>query len=419
MVQNPRNPIQPLLFGGVIALLLSIHVFTAFLAVIAIIPFFCIGFYRAQNKIVMLINAMLAVIIAICLSMNTFVAMLEVQSNTLIMPLVARDLYGGGTFLSTGAMDYNNFGLILSTLFLIQLVVTISQWKELTTLEKVINVTGLLFLIVSSKYFPWNHLTDWFPSLLSIQFLRRLASIPLVLLVLGFGITIDRGIQMVKNIHFKKASLISLSVIALLSTTNGWQLIENQARRWNSSEPLSGDTRAAEILEDDENKVRAALSDSDLSKAFTVSQKPTSDYLPTNTNLQNGYSAYSKEILHNDLNLNKEVTAKSELKLTWDSNQSDEENILLPVIIYNNSYVELNGEMLSSEDYTLSEIGSLILSNNHQKNTVIVGYQPSTLFSISLFIKFISIALVVIYLLYQLFKKLKKTSKAKNKRTRS
>jgi hypothetical protein len=316
-------------------------------------------------------------------------------------------------------MDYNNFGLILSTLFLIQLVVTISQWKELTTLEKVINVTGLLFLIVSSKYFPWNHLTDWFPSLLSIQFLRRLASIPLVLLVLGFGITIDRGIQMVKNIHFKKASLISLSVIALLSTTNGWQLIENQARRWNSSEPLSGDTRAAEILEDDENKVRAALSDSDLSKAFTVSQKPTSDYLPTNTNLQNGYSAYSKEILHNDLNLNKEVTAKSELKLTWDSNQSDEENILLPVIIYNNSYVELNGEMLSSEDYTLSEIGSLILSNNHQKNTVIVGYQPSTLFSISLFIKFISIALVVIYLLYQLFKKLKKTSKAKNKRTRS
>jgi uncharacterized protein HemY len=75
--------------------------------------------------------------------------------------------------------------------------------------------------------------------------------------------------------------------------------------------------------------------------------------------------------------------------------------------------------MLSSEDYTLSEIGSLILSNNHQKNTVIVGYQPSTLFSISLFIKFISIALVVIYLLYQLFKKLKKTSKAKNKRTRS
>lgn len=418
MVQNPRNPIQPLLFGGVIALLLSIHVFTAFLAVIAIIPFFCIGFYRAKNKIVMLINAMLAVIIAICLSMNTFVAMLEVQSNTLIMPLVARDLYGGGTFLSTGAMDYNNFGLILSTLFLIQLVVTISQWKELTTLEKVINVTGLLFLIVSSKYFPWNHLTDWFPSLLSIQFLRRLAAIPLVLLVLGFGITIDRGIQMVRNIHFKKASLISLSVIALLSATNGWQLIENQARRWNSSEPLSGDTRAAEILEDDENKVRAALSDSDLSKAFTVSQKPTSDYLPTNTNLQNGYSAYSKEILHNDLTLSKEVTPNSELKLTWDSNQSDDENILLPVIIYNNSYVELNGKMLSSEEYSLSEIGSLILPNNHQENTVIVGYNPSTLFSFSLFIKFISMALLLMYLLYQILKKMKKTSKQKNKRTR-
>ncbi|MBO6326289.1 hypothetical protein ACFC6Q_04405 [Enterococcus gallinarum] len=407
MIRDPDDPIHPLFFGSTFALLISIHMFTTFLAFLAIVPFYVIAFFNSKNKKKMLLNTFYSVLLAVCLSMNTFAAILDLHSDTLIMPLDARNLYNGGMFLSLGSMNYNNFGLILSAIFLIQLVVTVSNWRSLLLLEKLVNVIGLLFLLISSKYFPWNHLTEYFPSLLSIQFLRRFSGITCVLLILGFGFSIKHLYSAFSISTVKKGLIMTLSVIALFNTTNGLQLIDKQAKIWDSKNPLSGDTSAARPIESDPKIIREGLSSSNLSRAFEISEKPTPDYLPTNTNLKDGYATYYNEILQNKLDVKKEVTSDSKLKLTWNDKDNPKEEVLVPVIIYNNSTIELNGEKLQKKDYKLSEIGSLILKNNHQENQLIVGYSPSKFFQISLYIKALSLMYVFVCLLYKMKKKLK------------
>lgn len=402
MIQNREYPIQPIVFGSIFALLLSIHMFTTLLACIAILPFYIIGLIRSDQKIQMFKQTILAVFIAVCLSLNTFAAILDLHSDTLIMPLNAAGLYNGGTFLSLGAMDYNNFGLIFSLIFIFQLVITVAYWKNMSTLIKITNVTGLIFFVISSKYFPWNHLTEQLPALLSIQFLRRFSGITCVLLILGFGYSMNHLRHYLNKDETKKALMIGLAVLGLISTTSGLQLIDKQAQRWNSDSPLSGDTNAAQPIESDPNKIRTGLTSSDLSQAFTITQKPTPDYLPTKTNLINGYSTYSNEVLHNKLAITKTVTNDAKLKITWDSNQTEDKNILLPVIVYNNSTLNLNGKELTADDYQLSDIGALKLRNNHDKNTLVIGYQPSIFFTISLYIKGLAFIVLVLYSIWKL-----------------
>jgi len=407
MVQNRAQPIQPLVFGSIFALLLSVHMFTTLLACMAILPFYITGFIRSNRKLHMLGQTLLSIFIAICLSLNTFAAILDLHTDTLIMPLDAAGLYNGGTFLSMGAMNYNNFGLILSLIFIFQFVITVTDWKHMPSVIRLINGTGLVFFIVSSKYIPWNHLTEHFPSLLSIQFLRRFSGITCVLLILGFGYSMGRLHHYLNKKEVKKSLMVGLAVLGLISTTSGWQLIDKQAQRWNSDTPLSGDTNAAEPIETDPVKIRAGLSSSDLSQAFAITQKPTPDYLPTKTNLINGYSTYSKEVLHNELTVTKTVTDDAKLKITWDSNQTDNANIVLPVIVYNHSTVNLNGKELSSEDYHLSDIGALIVTNNHKENTVIIGYQPPLFFTLSLYIKGLTFVVLILYASWKYVQKIR------------
>ncbi|WP_461198320.1 hypothetical protein [Enterococcus sp. N249-2] len=413
MIQNPNKPVHPILFGSIIALLLSVHMFTAFLACLAILPFYIIGFLRTNRKKQMVGQTALAVLIAVCLSLNTFAAILDLHTDTLIMPLEASGLYNGGTFLSLGSMNYNNFGLIFSLIFVFQMVLTIFEWKQTPILIKVVNVTGMVFFIISSKYVPWNHLTGLFPSLLSIQFLRRFSGVTCVLLILGFGYSMNHLYQYFDKKEAKKALLVGLAVLGVSSTTSGWQLIDKQAQRWNSDAPLSGDTNAAQPIETDPAKIRAGLTSDDLSKIFMITQKPTSDYLPTKTNLINGYSTYSKEILHNDLPVTKTITNDAELKLTWNGSEIDQDTIQLPVIVYNHSTLELDGKKITAEDYTLSDIGAFIIKNDHKEHTLIVGYQPSILFILSLYIKGISVIALILYGVWSFTKRTTHSRKSK------
>ncbi|MEB5881600.1 hypothetical protein MXL84_06695 [Enterococcus gallinarum] len=406
MVKNRANPINPIFLGLIMALLISVHLFTAALATILLVPFFMYCFYYSDNKKRIIIQAFSAVLIAIGLSANTFFAYIDLMGNNLAYPFIPKELYSTTAYLSTNSMNFRNFGLILSTLFIFQIVYMFSYWNNLSIIERLLNVIGSMFLLFSSSYFPWNHLTELFPSLLKIQFLRRFMGIPSLLLILAFGLSLKRILIEVKSKSAKKNILILLITFALLNLTNGSKMIDNQAKLWNSNDPLSADTNVAEQLVQDPHQIRKLLTNSDdLSDAFKVSQKPTPDYLPVGPNLRSGYATYSKEILNTTINVTHRITENATLELEWNGNDYKEKELTLPIIIYKNSEVKFNGKILSKNEYKTSDIGSLIIKNPQQKNKVEVSYHSGKLFYFSWYIKILTILGLLIYIIIKKIRK--------------
>ncbi|EOH89641.1 hypothetical protein [Enterococcus villorum] len=411
MVNNKEKPIQPAILGGIISVILSVHMFSTLLAVVALFPFFLVGFIRCNKKVAMIKDALFAVLITIGLSFNTFAAFFDLSKDTLISPYPVTDLLSNSTSLSFGAISWTNFGLILSIIFIFQLVNTCLNFSRISLLEKVVNIVGLLFLFVSSKYFPWNDLGNHFAFIQKMQFPQRLGCIACILLLLGWSFTIQTVIlALKKNTMFTLIPI--LLTFSLLNLTGGHQLIMNTANIWNSDAPLSKDTNAAQTLETNATKIRQKFGgNSDLSEALKIHKKPMADYLPTYaTKIENPYKLYNNEVLNNKISLKKKIDKQGRIHLIFASENT--EKVTLPVIIYINTTIDVNGKSKNEIQYSLTPIGALEISPKVGKNEVVIGYQPNILFRMSFVIRILTFIIIISFysIKYRIFYQTEKIS---------
>lgn len=396
MIKDQSKPINPIILGISVSLLIATHMFSTLLAVIALIPFFICGFVRSEKKLSMLKDALLAILIAVGLSFNTFAAYLDVSGNRLITPYPVSDMLSNSTSLSSGSIGWTNFGLILSLIFIFQILFIFIQFNQIGILEKTITLTGALFLLISSKYLPWNSIGNHFTFIRKIQFPQRFGCIACILLIIGFCLTVQKLSKQLDSkliIDFNKTIFMS---IALLNLTGGYALVSDAANTWNSNDPLSRDTGAAEKLETDPNNIRKAFGGlNSLDAALNIYRKPTSDYLPAySAHIKDSYGLYRENIYDNKISLIKNVTHDGELQLTFYTDSTDE--IILPVIIYTNTTVKLNGEKLKEQDFSVSPIGALKLQPQKGENTIFIGYKPNFLFKISFLVRITTILTIVV-----------------------
>lgn len=412
MIRNRKSPIQPVVLGGTISLLLSVHMFSTLLAVAALIPFFLVGLLYSNKKLVIIKQALLAVVIAIGLSFNTFAAFLDLSNDTLIPPYAVTNLLSNSTSLSFGSIGWTNFGLILSMIFIFQLVFTIVHFNKLNVLEKTINLVGAFFLLVSSKYIPWNDIGNYFTFVRKMQFPQRLGCLACILLILGFGFTIQKTFVTLEKQSVLKISVPLLLTFSLLNLTGGYALISDTAAIWNSDAPLSKDTSAAETLESNASNIRHLFGgNADLSAALQIHRKPMADYLPASGGqLEDPYKAYKEDVLHNSIPLKRSIDKQGNIHLTFTA--KDTNKITLPVIIYHNSSLIINGKSRSEAQYSLTSIGALRISPKIGTNEIIVGYKPGKLFRSAIYLRILT---VVIIIAYYMSKRCKFFSK--NKRT--
>lgn len=396
MIRNHNKPIHPVFFGLAISLLISVHMFSTLLAVAAIVSFFIVGLYFAQSKARMIRDAVLAVLVAIGLSFNTFAAFFDLSADTLIPPYRVTDLLSSSTTLSYDTMGWTKFGLIFSFIFVLQIFYSILNWKKISLTEKLINFVGAAFLLVSSRYIPWNSLGNHFSFLQRMQFPQRFGVVACILLILGFAFTIQKLNAAFSNKESYQLSIVFALTLAMLSLTAGYSAISDSSDAWNGNEPLSRDTHTAQIMETDPAKIREAFGGkNDLNKAFEMSRKPTPDYLPSySEDSFDSYQLYTKEIFENDLGAKIDVTDKNELSYTFDT---QEKEVIVPAIIYHNSTVELNGRALQKSDYSVTPIGALKITPKSGENQVVVGYKPSLLFRLSIVVRLLTIGIICVY----------------------
>lgn len=410
MIKNKINPINPIILGSSIALLISVHMFSTILAVLALIPFFIIGFIINENKLNMIKEAVFAVLIAIGLSFNTFAAYLDLAGNKLIAPHEVNDMLSNSTFLSLGSIGWTNFGLILSIIFLIQILFTVIYFKNLGVLEKTLTLTGTTFLILSSKYIPWNSIGSHLTFIRKIQFPQRFGCIACILLIVGFCLTIQKINLTINNKIILDFTLAIFMSISLLNLTGGYALVSDASNVWNSDSPLSRDTSAAESLEKDPSIIRNKFGGkSTLSAALKIYRKPTSDYLPVySTGTEDTYNLYKKDIFNNKTNFVKDITPDGKLKISFNSDSTNE--MTIPIIVYNHTTIEMNNRKINKTDYDLSSIGALKIHPKQGDNEILIGYNPNFLFKISFIIRIVTVLILITIIVI----KKKRTQRALN-----
>lgn len=423
-ILDKNNPINPIWLSLPIYILFSTHLISLLIGVIAITPIYIYSFINSKKKKSWILNIFLSIGLSLLLCSNLLWGFLDVYlSNNILKPITHDFMYDSASVFSQNNADLRNFGLIFTLIFIFQIFYILLSWKETKIYERIITITGGVFLLLSSNLLPWNDLAMHFPLIRFIQFPSRFDVIAYILLLIGFGITIQNIITL-KNYETKKITLTMLAVISMLPVISVNNAVSFRSSYWQNNQPLLiGNNKAFAVVKDP-LKFKAKFASKNLKDGLDTIIKGTPDYLPLKNKSNSEdiynrwpkyvhpsypYQLYKKEILTNNQGFVKTITADSNLKINWYNNTSTKKDIQLPITIYNHSNVIFNNHLLSNKKIQTSELGSLIVPSKPGKNTLIVSYKPTISSFIIYLLKILGYLIILVYLLKNL--KIKKHSR--------
>lgn len=391
VLDNHRKSFNPILLGSAMALLVMTHLVSALLGAIALVPFFIVGFMQSRQRSQLIQKGLVAVVTAIILAGPSLLGLFEVQSsNHLYTPWHNKHMMDATANLSTGDNGMITIGLIFSVLFVFQIVLVLSSWRRRTTQERVLTATGAVFLILSSKLFPWVSVAKQSDFMAGLQFPWRFSVIAFILLLAGFGLTLQRWVTAVAQREEIMRALYATGAIILAMTA--MTLIDTRTSYWHGDNPTGAGDNAQIIHTRDPKKIRAIFADKNLLVGIQNLQRPNSDYLPLPANKQqnkmHGYTLYDREIIHNTLPVKKRITADNALEYTW--HQKNAATVTVPAIVYAHSAVRVNGVATAPAKIKKTGIGAARIQAKQGQNTLVVGYQRPRILPIILIIQIIA-----------------------------
>lgn len=361
-----------------VSLMLQVHVLSALFLVLMYVPFYLYAFIKSPLKLNLIWQTIKAVILAIGLTLNIWSALFFLrQDNALLDPFV-NPLMAKNTLDGT-ATYWLNRPTVLLFLFIGQLVLTVIYWKKWAGWEKVAFGTYLVFLLLSSSFFPWQPLLDRgvkFVELIQFPFRFFIPATVLLLLLVG---------RLLNSLTKPSRLMVfALSLAVLFSIVQVSQFTLQKVANADKGQYVLKNSKHVYLIEDYQI-TRASLFEQDKSKLLQVIQKATPDYLPIYGNLtgKNTYVLYAHQLILPNVGVEKNIV-NGKLTLTWQSSQAQAE--ALPVIKYARTQLKLNGQPLKEGGYRLSELGAVTVEAQKGQNQLTVTYQDPFLFSVSLWL---------------------------------
>lgn len=398
MLKQRSNQINPMWLGGSGAVIFAIHNLTAFFYAMCAVLCLAVGYAISKEKRKLIVNTLLSACIAFGLSAISLAAIYDIGfNNSIVSPQPVIDPNAYTMKFSLGNPTLTTFGTIISILIILQIVYCVLHYLHMDVFEKSINLIGFLFLLMASPIIPWNDLFTRFSFLRILQFPYRLAPFALILILLSFAVAMNHYCEK----HFKKGRVFETVMLAtaILSVVMAYTSIENKAR---VERPGSA------IIQRSFNSSfnRSVPLDSEL---FAV---PAPDYIPTNTRLKFDVatSEYQKQVLKNPLRINKSVNNHGDLVLSWEQNAA-KRSVQLPVIIYNQSTIKHNGNLVEKHQVRRSNIGALIVSGSKGHNSVEIGFKKSKLVMFAEWLNLLTVIIFMAYCLGSGYARLKNQSK--------
>ena len=356
------------------ALIFQVHVLSALMLVMMYLPFYLYTFVNvtASKKKETIVKVLIAVILFLLLTVNVWGVLLYLRdANHLLDPFINREIGKNGIDGTARYWLYTPISLMV--LLILQFIYAIVNWKKLARWKRILHFIYFVFFFLSTGLFPWQYLVEngnTFAEL--IQFPFRFFVPATILLLAITGLTVTRFVNWRK------------SIAVLLFAFAGVGLIQNIMDTTDRVKSAVQDGELISIVkhtyvEGDYQTISLTMNDSDLSQFLNLVVKPTPDYVPIYGTIgkQNTYDLYYENIVTNQRT--EKLIKDNYLVLTWQADEGEELN--LPIVVYKDSILTLNGKELDKDDYNLSTIGTPTVSSQEGKNKLELRYQePEWLF---------------------------------------
>lgn len=356
------------------ALIFQIHVLSALMLAMMYLPFYLYTFVKAttSKKKETILKVLIAVILFLLLTVNVWGVLLYLRgANHLLDPFINREIGKNGIDGTARYWLYTPISLMV--LLILQFIYAIVNWKKLARWKRILHFIYFVFFFLSTGLFPWQYLVEngnTFAEL--IQFPFRFFVPATILLLAITGLTVTRFVNWRK------------SIAVLLFAFAGVGLIQNIMDTTDRVNSAAQDGELISIVkhtyvEGDYQTISLTMNDSDLSQFLNLVVKPTPDYVPIYGTIgkQNTYDLYYENIVTNQRT--EKLIKDNYLVLTWQADEGEKLN--LPIVVYKDSILTLNGKELDKDDYNLSTIGTPTVSSQEGKNKLELRYhEPEWLF---------------------------------------
>lgn len=365
--------IAPVRLAVAVSVMVQIHMLSAFLLILAYLPFYLYGFVKSTDKKNILWNGIKAVALALVLTANVWVVLANVgRANNLVEPFINSKLYI--MTVNQRSIQWLITPIPLLLMVLYQLYFTFKHWRHFDTLLRLVVGSFFLFLVLSSSIFPWYSINKLNLSLVNlIQFPFRFFIPATVLLLLAVALILERYFD-VKWSRWVTIGLLLVNVVSFAQIMHLQQ--EKITEYYTAKHPIKNKKHT--FVLGNTKAVQASFYSSNLNDLLDLIAKSTPDYLPSKkSNTDNKYVLYEEFVLKHTDDFKKSQD-DSTLIVTW--NADNDGTVSLPVAKYQDTQLVLNGKKLTSKDYLLSGIGTPTVTQRIGKNTLEVTYQVGTWF---------------------------------------
>lgn len=356
------------------ALIFQIHVLSALMLAMMYLPFYLYTFVKAttSKKKETILKVLIAVILFLLLTVNVWGVLLYLRgANHLLDPFINREIGKNGIDGTARYWLYTPISLMV--LLILQFIYAIVNWKKLARWKRILHFIYFVFFFLSTGLFPWQYLVEngnTFAELIQFPFRFFIPATILLLAITGLTVT--------RFVNWRK------SIAVLLFAFAGVGLIQNIMDTTDRVNSAAQDGELISIVkhtyvEGDYQTISITMNDSDLSQFLNLVVKPTPDYVPIYGTIgkQNTYDLYYENIVTNQRT--EKLIKDNYLVLTWQADEGEELN--LPIVVYKDSILTLNGKELDKDDYNLSTIGTPTVSSQEGKNKLELRYhEPEWLF---------------------------------------
>lgn len=411
-----------------LAIIFQIHILTAVVSALALLPFAILSFIHNPYKLRWLIHLILSISLFLILTGNIWGSLLSIfHSNYIISPFPNSNMrrYSILWINDNGNLSQvNNLFILVGILFVILLVV---RWHNLNRSQKLLPLLSIFFTYLSSAYFPWNHLNQILPKVGQlIQFPYRFVGIAVILILIDIG----QGISQLWNApNYRMSKILSLLVlVALLFIACSSVIIEEQTIRNHTMKWTSGRFFKMNFYGFHPNisvhRLKNAFSENrDLNLAPNYLIKATPDYLPSNrpstplnyfsiapygTTLRDvlGYQTFSikrslRELfikrIHFPIHFKKLVFNHQLIVRWYQPRRFAHRYTLIPLVKYHNTKVIMDHHYLSH--VKINRVGLIKLKPQKGNHQLSIGYQFPTVLKLVMFLTVLGWLILLGYLI--------------------
>lgn len=368
------------------AVIVQTHFLTSLFVIMAYIPAFLYAFWQSEKRGRLLKQLFQAIGLFLLLTANIWGSILELyRSDQLLPPFINKNMYGtaialngyrlGNWLAPMGIVIFS--GLLFLGLFL--------GWKKLTPLSKLVALEALGFLVLSSRLLPWQWLSTHVPFVTLLQFPFRFFVPYTVLLLLALGLFANEF-----SLDQRKLVLGTL-IIVILGMAQTSQLLFKELSAWSLPSDFMYEKNTT-FTQADPEKIKRAFYSPELSLGLQYVQKSTPDYLPVHTDTTDprkvhGYRRYQAQVIAKEALFKKKVK-DNKLILTWNAETAKKRQV--PVFVYQNTKLVLNGRLVTKEQLKQTWIGAAIIYQKKGRNTLSVTYEENKFTQLALWVTALS-----------------------------